>query len=415
MANTIIITLCILVLAAYIFDLTASKTRIPSVILLLFLGWILRRVTSYFHLHIPDLSIVLPILGTVGLILIVLEGSLELELNKSKSPLISKSFVTALVPMLALAFGMAYIFHISDNNSFRADLLNAIPLCLISSAIAIPSAGGLSRFNREFVIYESSFSDIIGVLLFNFVALNSSYGISTFLQVFMEFLIIMVTSLITTLGLVSLLNRIEHHIKYVPIVLIIILIYSISKIFHLPGLIFVLIFGMFLRNLETLKRIPWIERFNTSGTGEEVNKLKDLVVEGAFLIRTMFFLLFGYLIETKELLNPDTLLWSVGITAGIFVLRAIQLKIFKLPFSPLLFMAPRGLITILLILSIAPEDTIPLVNNSLIIQVIIFTALVMMSGLIRGDSHKEKQAGTHRRNNNYAVKNEEKILSSLSD
>jgi hypothetical protein len=44
--------------------------------------------------------------------------------------------------------------------------------------------------------------------------------------------------------------------------------------------------------------------------------------------------------------------------------------------------APRGLITILLFLSIAPEHKILLINNSVIIQVILLTALVMMVGLM---------------------------------
>lgn len=47
-----------------------------------------------------------------------------------------------------------------------------------------------------------------------------------------------------------------------------------------------------------------------------------------------------------------------------------------------MFVAPRGLITILLFLSIEPSQTISLVNKSLIIQVIILSALLMMIGLM---------------------------------
>jgi hypothetical protein len=47
-----------------------------------------------------------------------------------------------------------------------------------------------------------------------------------------------------------------------------------------------------------------------------------------------------------------------------------------------LFIAPRGLINILLFLTIAPEQNILLVNKSLIIQVIVFSALIMMFGLM---------------------------------
>jgi hypothetical protein len=64
-----------------------------------------------------------------------------------------------------------------------------------------------------------------------------------------------------------------------------------------------------------------------------------------------------------------------------FLLRFIQLKVSKIPLFPLLFVAPRGLITILLFLGIAPEQRI-LLNKSLIIQVILMTAIIMMLGLM---------------------------------
>src|SRR5674476_98898 len=100
----IIITLCGLLLIAYVFDLTSSHTKIPSVLLLLLLGWIVREASQFLKINIPDLTRLLPFLGTIGLILIVLEGSLELEFDKSKKTLIKKSFFVALIPMLSLAF-----------------------------------------------------------------------------------------------------------------------------------------------------------------------------------------------------------------------------------------------------------------------------------------------------------------------
>ena len=102
----------------------------------------------------------------------------------------------------------------------------------------------------------------------------------------------------------------------------------------------------------------------------------------AFLIRALFFILFGFLIQTSEIINPDTIIWALGITGGIFMIRFILLKAFKVAINPLLFIAPRGLITILLFLSIPMHLVSPLVNNSLIIQVIVLTALVMMMGLL---------------------------------
>jgi len=198
----------------------------------------------------------------------------------------------------------------------------------------------------------------------------------------LQLLIIAVVSLIATIGLSFLLSKIEHHIKFVPIILLVVLIYAVSKIYHLPGLIFILFFGLSIGNLDELKKFKWIEKFKPDELNKEVNKFKELIIEGAFLVRALFFLLFGFLIETSEVLNTDTLPWALGIVFFIFVFRTIHLKLSKLPLQPLLFVAPRGLITILLFLSIEPTHTISLVNKSLIIQVIILTALLMMFGLM---------------------------------
>jgi Kef-type K+ transport system membrane component KefB len=382
MTSAIIITFCFLLLIAYVFEISSSKTKIPSVILLLLLGWGVKQLSVFVDISLPDISPFLPVLGTVGLILIVLEGSLELELNKTKLGLIKKSFLGAFLPMLTLAFLLAVLFNYFGGYGFKASLTNAIPFCVISSAIAIPSVKNLSAYNKEFVIYESSLSDIVGVILFNFIAFNEIINWSSFGNFFMQLLIILIVSFLCTIALSYLLNKIEHHVKFVPIILLIILIYSVSKVYHLPGLIFILLFGLFIGNLDELKHFKWIEKFKPEELNKEVHKFKELVAEFAFLVRALFFLVFGFLMETSEILSTQTLLWAISISILIYLFRAIQLKLSNLPLKPLLFIAPRGLITILLFLSILPSNSIGLVNKSLIIQVIIITALVMMFGLM---------------------------------
>lgn len=104
MTLTIIIIICVLLLLAYLFDLTSSKTRIPTVILLLVLGYLVRQGTVFFEVEIPDLTVFLQLFGTLGLILIVLEGGLELEFNKSKLKVINKSFLVSVLSIIALSF-----------------------------------------------------------------------------------------------------------------------------------------------------------------------------------------------------------------------------------------------------------------------------------------------------------------------
>lgn len=393
MTATIIITLCVLLLIAYIFDLTSSKTRIPSVILLLLLGWIVRQFSTSLNISIPDLSGLLPIFGTVGLILIVLEGSLELELNSSKSGIIKKSAIAALVPMIALAFLLAYAFQLFQSGiSFRDALTNAVPLCVISSSIAIPSVKYLSNYNKEFITYESSLSDIFGVVFFNFVALNELGEAHSALTSALQLLLMIVVSFVATVLLSFLLGKIDHHIKFVPIILLVLLIYAIAKLYHLPSLIFILILGLFLGNLDELKRFRWVNKLKPDELNAEVHKFKDLITEATFLIRTVFFLLFGYLIETAEVLNTGTLVWAAGIIAVALIIRAVQFKLSGITMFPMLFIIPRGLINVLLFLSIVPMQQIPLVNKSLILQLVLLSAIIMMSGIMF--SKKERQPVT---------------------
>jgi len=67
------------------------------------------------------------------------------------------------------------------------------------------------------------------------------------------------------------------------------------------------------------------------------------------------------------------------------------LRVFKINLLPLVFISPRGLVTILLYLSIPASMTISIVNDSLIIQVIILTSLALMLGML---TSKPKQVKT---------------------
>lgn len=390
MINVIIIVICLLILIGYGFDLTAGKSRIPSVILLLLLGWVSRQIVQMTGMTIPDLGQALPILGTVGLILIVLEGSLELELKRSNIPIIRKSLILAILPMMIMAFYLTSMLLLYQGGSFRFTLLNIIPLCVISSAIAIPTVKNLQKNLREFVVYESSFSDIIGVLFFNFVMLNEYVSAHSIGHFILDLLTMILISFLATAGLALLLRFNNHHIKYIPIIMLVLLIYALSKEFHLPALLFVMILGLFLGNLDELKGNKFIAKLHPDILNREVHRFREIVTEGAFVIRVIFFILFGYLMENQEILNTQTIIPALFVTLVIFLLRAMQLRLSNVPILPLVFVAPRGLITILLFLSIDPSMVIPMVNKSLILQVIIMTALMMMLGMMIS---RKKEAG----------------------
>lgn len=382
MTLSLIITICVLILIAYSFDITSKHTKIPTVIFLLLLGYVVKKLVLLFNLKIVDVSSLLPIFGTLGLILIVLEGALELQLSKEKLPLIKKSWWSAFLPLAALCLLIGVTVHIYTGDSLLDSLLNAAPYCVISSAIAIPSVQNLNPANKEFVIYESSMSDIIGVILFTFLLGNEVIQVSSFLHFGFQILLILVISFIASIALAYLIKKIDHHVKMIPIMVMVVLVYAIAKIYHLPALVFILILGLFLNNLDEMKHISFIRKLDPTQLDAELRRFALLAGEAAFLIRTIFFLLFGYFIKAEDLLNLDTLPYAFIIIALILIVRLIQFKITKTPVHPMLYIAPRGLITIMLFLEIPYARKVLVMNESLLMQVIVLSILTMMLGLM---------------------------------
>jgi hypothetical protein len=93
--------------------------------------------------------------------------------------------------------------------------------------------------------------------------------------------------------------------------------------------------------------------------------------------------MFGYYTSVFDLFDLHNLLLAIIISASVFVIRAFYFGIvLGTSLNPLLFFAPRGLITILLFLSIPVDQLLPFMNKGLITQVIFVTILLMTFGNI---------------------------------
>src|SRR5690606_29596212 len=114
----------------------------------------------------------LQILGTIGLILIVLEGTFDLHLEKKKQRMILMALFVSVLLLLLSSFTITYMIQYFTDSSFRSAFLYGLSLSVISSAIVIPSVETLPLEKKEFMIYESVFSDIIGIMIFNLVAFS---------------------------------------------------------------------------------------------------------------------------------------------------------------------------------------------------------------------------------------------------
>src|SRR5688572_6347814 len=150
---SILILLGSLVIFSYLFDIFSRKTRVPSVLLLLFLGMLLRYGSGLLEIPVYNFSTILPLLGTVGLILIVFEGALELKYDAGKAKLIKNAFGAAVFILIFTSLAIAGIFYYFLDQSFYICVLNALPFSVISSSIAIPSVASLQNSKKEFIVY----------------------------------------------------------------------------------------------------------------------------------------------------------------------------------------------------------------------------------------------------------------------
>lgn len=387
--EVILIILSSLVVFSYVFDLLAKKFRIPSVILLLLSGIGLRYVSVIFGITTINFDSVLPLIGTVGLILIVLEGALELKLEKSKSQLIKSSLSSAFFILLFTTTSIATFFFYMSGETFHTCFLNAVPLGIISSAIAIPSAAILPALRKDFIVYESSLSDIFGIILFNFMLSNEAINSSAFFRLGWQTLLILILAGLFCLGLLYLLKRITHHLKFFLIISMLMLVYGIGKYYHLPTLVIVLAFGLFLNNLQWIK-YEWFNKiFTYEHFPKDLHQLTQLSGESAFIVRTFFFLIFGFSLDIETLLHLEVLEWGAAIVALIYVIRIIYQKFF-IPTASWaeIFLSPRGLISILLFFSIPEDQKLNGLTNGLLFFIILATSAIMALGLLTSREKK---------------------------
>ncbi len=382
----VIIILSAIVLASYLFDLIGSKIKIPSVIVLILSGIGLRILADSLHLQFPILSALLPPLGTIGLVLIVLEGSLDLTLSRDKIILVKRAALSALVLILLTTAVITAVLVYGFQASLLQAIVNAVPLAVISSAVAIPSAQGLDAKDQEFIVYESSLSDILGVILFNFVAERQDFGLSSFGEFGINISLTVILAVVACLGLALLITHIRHHIKFLPIISVLLLIYASAKVWHLSPLLIVLLFGLFVNNAHLITHSKFAAFFRLDRMEEEVHKFSHLTAEMAFVIRTFFFIIFGYLADLPAMLDWEVLWMSGLIIAVVLALRvgylAIALRGTERRIFPVALIAPRGLITILLFLNISPALAVPGITQGLLMTVVIASALAMMVGIM---------------------------------
>ena len=378
-----------IVIISYFFNSYSKKSGIPAVLMLIGLGIIINLVVGGWDEKFNNL---LKLLGTVGLILIVLEAALDLKLLKEKIGIIIKSLLVSIIGLGGTSYIAALFlsFVVSDYSLTQA-LLITIPLSILSSAIILPSISSLKEKKREFMIYESTFSDIVGIISF--------YGVLGFLgssdqnilpETFRDLFFTIIISIVISYVLIYVFQKLKGHAKLFLLISVLLVLYSLGKMMHLSSLIIILIFGLILNNYRLFFKGPLKEFVLEDRVEKILDDFRLVTVESAFVVRTFFFILFGWSIVFSDLLSFKVIGIGIVLLIIIYFVRAFVLFVFNGTYklekiTPEVFLAPRGLITILLFYNIPSDHINPNLElfRGVLLFVILFSCLIMTWSLIK--------------------------------
>jgi len=331
----------------------------------------------------------LEVLGIIGLIMIVLEAALELKLERDKYVPIAKAFGIAFIGLMASIWAAAYILNLMvPEMTMMQAWVYATPISILSSAIIIPSVRRLQKDKKEFHIYESTFSDILGIMVFYFLVAPYENGgkEADLLSYGGTILLTIVISLLASYLIVVIFQKIETEVKLFLLIAVLLLLYAIGKKMHLSSLIIILIFGLVIANMKLFFQ-GGLQHFLDKEKAHEIYEgLHVITMESAFVVRTFFFVVFGLTITLSSLLSLKVALISLMIIASIYIIRWIILRLFiGKDIFPQLYIAPRGLITVLLFYAIPEAAQITSFREEILgilLFIIIGTSIIMTIAMI---------------------------------
>jgi NhaP-type Na+/H+ or K+/H+ antiporter len=359
--------------------------------MLIILGMLLQIPAWYFDFNKDKLFPVLEVLGIIGLIMIVLEAALDMKLSRENLPLIIRSTIVALLGVLGTTFVCAFVFRYFFFLSNMESFIYAVPLSIMSSAIVIPSVDNLSHKKKEFMIYESTIADILGIMFFYLLIANAEETSTKAVafDVIANVTWTILLSIIISYALVVVFQKLKTEVKLFLLIAVLLLLYAIGKLFHLSSLLIILVFGLVLHNNRLFFRGYLKKWLDKDSIGVILDDFKLITAESAFIVRTFFFVIFGVTLSFASIFSIKVFLISCIVIAIIFLIRYVLLAIFvRRDIKPQLYIAPRGLVTILLFFAIPEQYMVEDFGSGVILFTIIATSIFMTISLIKS---KEKE------------------------
>ncbi len=350
-----------LLILAFIANRIFKLTRIPDIILLMALGVVLGPAT-----HLVDaqrFSSATNLLGTIAIILVLFEGGLELDLRETLRHF-RGSLLLAIIAYVLSTGLVTLIVCKGLGLSLTGGLLVGAALGCTSSTVVLPVLQQMQTDEpvRITLMLEASWGDVLAVLIVGLLISMRTHSGSiaggVLRGVFTQ--VVVATLFSVAVGVLwSRLLRVlsEQRFWQVLTFSIVLVLYAGMEALGANGLIAVLMFGL------TLANFPGIDPDVLGGLGlglgsQSHQSLLTFHSELAFLVRTFFFVLIG-LIADIGMFRRHPLLMA-GTLGALFLARWISIQMSRWAWHDIgtagrdviLWMLPRGLITVVLAIEV---------------------------------------------------------------
>jgi potassium/hydrogen antiporter len=349
------------ILIGFFANLLFRVTKIPSVLLLIAIGVVLGPATGW--ITSASLIGIAPFFGTMALLIILLEGGLELDLESVIRQAPKAALLAVLVFIFSAGSIAAFAFFVLHMSLFNSLMIAGI-FGASSPAICLPVISGLSikKEIQTILKLESTLGDVLLIvtvlLIMDFQTAGNQGSMGMVSRFFMSFAVAFVIASIAG----ALWSRLIGWMGREPLAYMLTLGFVFLLYFSVEELggsaaIAVLLFGIMLENMHVVAdrvsaRVRFLFGIDIRAEQFVLHEfMKNITEELSFLIRTFFFVYLGLILNFKSI-TPWIAVSSAGIVILLLVGRWVGVQSIKRrcrfttgEMQIVISMLPRGLAT----------------------------------------------------------------------
>ena len=162
--------------------------------------------------------------------------------------------------------------------------------------------------------------------------------------------------------------------RFLPLLAAIVFLYAGGKVVHLSPLVLVLVCGLLLNNPHLIRWHAWLRAIHRDDYGQTLKEFKGLVAELTFATKSFFFLMLGYWTNVRLMGGATAWMTAIAVIAIVYASRFLVLRVLRRDAKELLWIAPRGLVTVLLFLTASGTGTIDAFPFGAVMLVVLATS-----------------------------------------